>query len=67
MDLARNELKKTKDLLKMLTDSKTVTVLPAGTLHAAVRVGSSRCHVVINAVFVPTRVSSRASTCRPIR
>lgn len=26
MDMARNELKKTQDLLKMLTDSKTVPV-----------------------------------------
>lgn len=52
MDMARNELKKTKDLLEMLTDSKTVR--PCFTPQ---RVGGLRCYVGINAAFVPTRAN----------
>lgn len=66
VDMARNELKKTQDLLKMLTDSKTVP-LRVETLHAITSVGSLRSSVVIDGVFVPTRASSQASTCRPLR
>lgn len=61
MDMARNELKKTQDLLKMLSDSKTVAPHHSSTQRHACS------YVVINSVFVPTRASSQASTCRPLR
>lgn len=61
MDMARNELKKTQDLLKMLSDSKMVAPHHSSTQRHACS------YVVINGVFVPPRASSQASTCRPLR
>lgn len=58
MDMARNELKKTKDLLKMLTDSKTVPASFPLKRCPPPCVGRLRCYGVINAVFVTTRQQS---------
>lgn len=58
MDMARNELKKTQDLLKMLTDSKTVLLHQSSSpLNTAITVVMSRCSR--NGMFDLTR----ASTC----
>lgn len=58
MDMARDELKKTQDLLNLLTDSQTVALLPPPPPFKRADAAQLRCKTTIACVI-------RTSECMP--